>query len=333
MKEHPEKKADRQPVEIGSIWEAKERIASHILQTPLLLSPALSEHTGGPVYLKLENLQPTGAFKIRGAANKILSLSPERQKRGVTTFSTGNHGLAVSYMARRFGIPAVVCVSRRVPPEKTDPIRRMGAKLVVHGNGQDDAESQCHRLEWEEGLTLIRPFDDPEVIAGQGTIGLELLEQVPDLGTVIVPLSGGGLFSGIGLAVKSNRPDARMIGVSMEHSAVMHQSLLQGKPVTLQEQDTLADSLLGGIGLENRYTFSMVRRWADETRLVSEKEIAEGMSWMFHQHKMVVEGAAATGLGALLSGRVRSGSQPVVVTISGCNVDPSVLLKAIDAGA
>ncbi|MEW9033196.1 MAG: hydroxyectoine utilization dehydratase EutB [Planifilum fimeticola] len=323
-------RGDRFRLHANIVWEARNRIAPLVPRTPLVPSPFLSEVAGRPVYLKMENIHEINAFKIRGAANKILSLSTEERRRGVTTFSTGNHGLAVSAVARRLGIPAVICVSRRVPKVKTEAIRRRGAHLEIAGDSQDDAEIRCRQLQEERGLTVVKPFDDPLVIAGQGTIGLELLEDLPEVETVVIPLSGGGLLAGIALAVKANRPDARIVGVSTERSAVMIESLRRGHPVALEESETLADSLLGGIGLDNQYTFRMVRDLADATIQVSEEAIAEGMRWLLHYHRTVAEGAAATTVAALLEGKVPPGEGPVVLIISGGNVDPGVLLQIAD---
>lgn len=316
-------------VALRDIWKARHRIATIIRRTPLVYSPSLSDLTGSSVYLKLENLQDTGAFKIRGAANKILSLSPEEQRLGVTTFSTGNHGLAVAYVARQLGIKAVICVSKRVPKAKTEPILRLGAELEVYGESQDDAEKRCYQLEQERKLSVIKPFDDPHVIAGQGTIGLELLEDLPDIDMVIAGLSGGGLHAGIGLAMKSTDPGIRVVGASMEHSAVMHASLKAGRPVALEERDTLADSLLGGIGLDNKYTFQMVRNVVDDAVLVPEEAIAEAMAHLYEKHHLAVEGAAATGVAALLSGRIANPGSHIAIVISGCNVNAASHFQAI----
>ncbi|MFC4076826.1 hydroxyectoine utilization dehydratase EutB [Salinithrix halophila] len=322
--------AQQTRVNPGAIWKARKRIAPFLTRTPLIQSPVLSEKAGGPVYLKAEHLQPVGSFKLRGAANKILSLDGEHRKRGVATFSTGNHGLAVAWFARQLGIPAVICLSARVPREKTDRIKALGADLIVCGESQDEAEERCLQLEKEEGLAVIPPFDDPEIIAGQGTIGLELLEELPDLGRVVIPLSGGGLFAGIALAIKSNQPEARLVGVTMEGSAVMYHSLRKGRPITMEEQNTLADSLLGGIGLDNRYTFPLVRKLADETLLVSERGISQSLSLLFRNHKMIVEGAAATGAAAILDGRIQAEGRPIVLILSGCNADAEEVLQAIN---
>lgn len=322
-------KSPIKPVTIRDVWQARKRISSIVKKTPLIYSPVLSERVRADIYLKLENIHEVGAFKVRGAANKILSLPPEVQKRGVTTYSTGNHGLAVSYVAKRLGIPAVICVSERVPKAKTKAIQRLGAQIEIHGHGQDDARERCFQLQEELGLTIIEPFDDPLVIAGQGTIGLELLEELPDIDTAVTGLSGGGLISGIGLALKANDPQIEVIGVSMEHSAVMYESLKAKKPVELKEQDTLADSLLGGIGLDNRYTFSMVQKYMDQAVLVSEEAISEGMAYLLKNHRMVVEGAAAVGISAILQQKIKRLGKKIAVIVTGCNVDPDVHFKAV----
>lgn len=316
--------------EARHVWEARKRIAPYILRTPLVFSQHLSELLGAEIYLKLENLQEIGAFKIRGAANRILSLSDDERKRGVTTYSTGNHAQAVACMARRLGIQASVFVSDRVPEAKLEAIRRWGADVRIAGTSQDEAETYCRELAGRDGMTVVDPFDDPFVIAGQGTIGLEILEDLPGVDTVVVPTSGGGLISGVALAVKANSPGARVTGVSMEKGAVMYESLKAGKPVALEESDTLADSLLGGIGLENRYTFPLVRRLVDGIALVPEKEIARGMAFLLRKHKIAVEGAAATGPGALLSGIVPPGARTAVV-ITGCNVSADSFLETVNA--
>lgn len=316
--------------EARNVWEAKKRITPYVLRTPLIFSPYLSELLGAEIFLKLENLQEVGSFKIRGAANKILSLDEGAKKRGVTTYSTGNHAQAVACMARRLGIKASAFVSDRVPEAKLEAIRRWGADIHIAGTSQDDAEDYCKEMARREGMTVVEPFDDPFVIAGQGTIGLEILEDLPCVDSVVVPTSGGGLISGVALAVKANIPGARVTGVSMEKGAVMYESLKAGKPVVLEESDTLADSLLGGIGLENRYTFPLVRRLVDSIALVPEKDIAGGMAFLVRKHKIVVEGAAATGLGALLSGIVPPGAVTVVV-ITGCNVSMDSFLETVNA--
>ncbi|WP_251047434.1 hydroxyectoine utilization dehydratase EutB [Planococcus sp. ISL-110] len=317
------------PMEIKEVWEARKRIAPLVKKTPLIESSILSERLGRPVYLKLENTHEIGAFKIRGAANKILSLSEEEKRRGVTTYSTGNHGMAVSFVAQKLGIEAVVCISSRVPKMKVDSLKRLGARIEIVGESQDAAGVRCFELQKERGYTVIEPFDDPYVIAGQGTIGLELLEDIPSLADVLVPLSGGGLLSGIGLALKTNSPKIRITGLSMERSAVMHESLKAGKPLEIEESETLADSLLGGIGLDNQHTFNMVGEYMDQLVLVSEEEIGYAMAYMMDKKGMIVEGAAATGIAAVLGNQIPYQNRALVVIITGQNVDSSILLELL----
>lgn len=314
-------------VTLRDIYRARQRIAGIAVRTPLIESPRLADLVGASVYLKLENVQRTGAFKIRGAANKLQSLSDEECQRGVITVSTGNHGRAVAYAARELGVEAIVCMSTRVPPSKVDGIRRLGAEVVLHGDSYDEAEQYAVRLQRDRGLTMIPPFDDPYVIAGQGTIGLELLENLPDIDAAIVPLSGGGLLSGIALALKSADASIRTIGVSMERAPVMFHSLRVGRPIEMEEEETLADALAGGIGLDNRYTFGMIQKYVDETLLVTEDEIAAAMAFALEEHHLVVEGGGAVALAAILHGKVGGAGENTVVVISGGNVEIPLLLK------
>lgn len=313
----------------GDVVAARQRIAPLIRRTPLLPSSALSRHRGASIYLKAETLQETGTFKVRGAANKILSLSPEQRVRGVVTASTGNHGRAVSHVARELGIPATVCISERVPQNKVQALQRTGAQVVVEGQGQDEAAERAFALQHERGLTMVHPFDDPLVIAGQGTIGLELLDDLPQLDAVLVPLSGGGLISGIALALKSKAPAIRVLGVSMQRAPVMYHSLQAGHPVQMPEEETLADSLLGGIGLDNHYTFPLVQQLVDDVILVSEDEIARAMAFLLVEEHLVAEGAGAVGVAALLAGKVAKPGKHVALVISGGNVAPDQLLKVV----
>ncbi len=311
------------------IFLARRTIAGVAKKTSLIHSPALSRRAGVSVYLKPEILQETGSFKIRGAANKVLSLSPAEQARGVIAVSTGNHGRAVSYVAAQAGIPAVVCISERVPPNKVRAIQNLGAETVVFGQSQDEAGERALELQRERGLSPVHPFDDPLIIAGQGTIGLELLEELPQLDTVLVPLSGGGLISGIALALKAASPAIRVVGLSMERAAVMAASLKAGRPVLMPEEDTLADSLQGGIGRENSFTYDLVRRYVDEVVLLTEEEIAAGMVFAFRQHHLVLEGAGAVGIAALLHGKIAGLGQNVAAVLSGGNVELPRLLKLV----
>jgi threonine dehydratase len=314
-------------VSVRDVYIARNRIRSLVRRTPLISSPLLSERVGTSVYLKLENLQETGSFKIRGAANKMLSLTAGEKARGVITISTGNHGRAVSCVARQLGIKALICIPQGVPANKVEGIRRLGGEIEAWGRTYDEAEEHAFRLEKERGLTMINPFDDSFVIAGQGTVGLELLEDLPETDTVVVPLSGGGLISGIALVLKSAGRSNRVIGVSMDRAPVMYHSLKAGRPISMEEEETIADALVGGIGLDNQYTFRMVQQYVDDVVLVSEEEIAEGMAFCLESHHLVVEGGGAVGVAALLHDRVRKLGDNVVVVVSGGNVDIPLLLE------
>lgn len=279
----------------------------------------MSERLGGSVWWKCEQFHPPGAFKLRGAANALLVRTPEERRRGAITYSTGNHGLAVAYMARQLGVSAVICVSQRVPDAKIRALKASGARLIVQGQSQDEAEQLARQLAAQEGFILIPPFDDPAVIAGQGTIGLELLDQVPDVDTVLVPLSGGGLAAGVALALKTQRPSIQVVGISMEGGAVMYESLRQGHPIQLDEVPSLADSLQGGIGLTNQWTFDFIRKWVDETVVISEEAIRRGLQFLAGEG-LLVEGAAAVAAGFLLSNPPPINGGTVVGILTGHNL-------------
>jgi threonine dehydratase len=301
----------------SEIEAARDRIRGHVRRTFCDPSPSLSELAGQPVWLKLEHQQITGAFKLRGATSAVLRLAPET--RGVTAASTGNHGRALAHAARATGLRCVICMSRLVPRNKVDAIAALGAEIRIVGHSQDDADEEVARLV-AEGLTRIPPFDHPDTIAGQGTLGLEMLEDVPDAALLLVPLSGGGLVAGIAAAAKAQRPGIRVVGLTMARGAAMQASLAAGRPVLVREEPSLADSLGGGIGLSNRHTFAMVRDLVDEVILLGEDEIAAGIRHAYAEERQVVEGGAAVGIAALLAGRVRPRG-PTVVLLSGGNID------------
>lgn len=307
-------------VTLSDIRAACERITGRVVATPTVLSSSLSERAGVPVHLKLEHRQTTGSFKLRGASNAIALLTAAERERGVVAASTGNHGRALAHAAKLEGSRAVICMSRLVPANKVDEIRRLGAEIRIVGASQDDAQEEAERLVADEGLAMVPPFDHPAVIAGQGTLGLEMLDEVADAATFLVPLSGGGLAAGIAAAVKARKPWARVVGVSMARGAAMKASLGAGRPVLVEEVPTLADSLGGGIGLDNRLTFSMCRDLLDDVVLLSEEEIAAGIRHAYGHEREIVEGAGAVGIGALLSGKVRP-TGPTVLLLSGRNID------------
>ncbi len=308
---------------------ARRRVSGIAVRTPLVPSGPLSDAVGLEVFLKLETTQPTGAFKVRGAASKILALSDEERGRGVVTASTGNHGRAVAYVAGRLGVTATVCVSSGVPPGKIAALRALGADIEVVGDSQSQALARAGEIEDERGTALIHPFDDPDVIAGQATIGLEIIEDLPGAATVLAPLSGGGLLAGVASGLVAAGSKAKAVGVSMTRAPMMAMSLEAGHPVEVPEEETLADSLRGGIGLHNQFTFDLVRELAPRAILVEEAAIWEAMGFLFEQHRLVVEGAAAVGVASLLRGSVRPQRGPVAVVISGANVEPEHLARLL----
>lgn len=316
----------KEPI-LADVFLAKKRIRPIIYRTPLVPSSRLAEPLGTNVFLKLESLQVTGSFKIRGAANKLSVLSENERQRGVITVSSGNHGRAVAYVAKEFGLRAVICVSEAVPDNKIQAIRELGAEIVVAGETYDEANEFALQLKDERRLTMVHPFDDADIIAGQGTIGLELMDDLPEIDTVIVPLSGGGLLSGVALALKSIKPSIHTVGVTMDQGAAMVESLKAGHVVEVQEQPTLADALAGGLGEQNLYTFNLIQKYVDETVLVSESEIASAMVFALDKHHLVVEGGGAVGIAALMHNKVKKVGEKTVIIISGSGVDLAVLLR------
>lgn len=319
-------------VTFQDILKARNILRDRTVRTPLVRADALSERFGADIHLKLETLQPIGAFKLRGASNAVANLSPEARAGGVACCSTGNHGRAVAYAARHAGIQAIVCLSSLVPDVKVKAIEAVGAEVRRIGKSQDEAQVEVLRLVNEEGYTDLPPFDHPDVIAGQGTIGLEILEARPDIETIVVPLSGGGLISGIARAAKTMKPGIRIVGISMEQGAAMAASLDAGKLVDVTEYPSLADSLGGGIGLDNAWTFRMCRDLIDDVILVTEEEIYRGMQTLYFDERIVVEGGSAVGVAALLAGKLRLASETALI-ISGRNVDMSVFHQIMSGNA
>jgi threonine dehydratase len=315
-------------LQLNDIYLARQRIETLVRRTPMEHSPSLSRLLGVPVYLKLESWQITGSFKLRGASNAVAQLGDEQKVRGVVAASTGNHGRALAYAASRLGVKATICLSQLVPANKVQAIRELGAEVCIVGRSQDDAQREAERIAREQGATLLPPFDHPAIIAGQGTLGLEILEQQPDVAQVLVPLSGGGLFAGVALAIKSANRQIVTHGISMQRGAAMHASLAAGHPVEVEELPTLADSLGGGIGLDNQYTFSMTRDTCDHLHLLSEASIANAIRHAYREERLVLEGAAAVGIAALLDGLIEPRG-PIVVVVSGRNVDIDQHLRVL----
>jgi len=324
-------------VSVADIEAAAETLAGHLRETPLarsdtLSAASLSAAVGSDVFLKLEHQQITGSFKLRGATNAVRRLTDDERAKGVVGVSTGNHGRGLAYAAREAGVSCIICMSRLVPQNKVDGIKAQGAEVRIVGESQDDAQLEVDRLVAEEGRTMLPPFDHPHVIAGQGTLGLEILRQVPKAETLVVPLSGGGLIAGVARAAKSLKPGIRVVGVSMERGAAMYESQQAGKPVPVAELPTLADALGGGIGLDNRYTFAMVRDLVDEIHLVSEAAIAEAVAHAYWQERQIVEGSGAVGIAAVKAGLIEAPGTCVVV-LSGGNIDMALHNRLINGDA
>lgn len=302
------------------LYQAKKRIHELVRETPLVESQSLGAFNGGAIRLKLEHHQLTGSFKLRGATNAVLNLTAEQKKKGVVGVSTGNFGRGLAYAAKQAGVRCVICMSNLVPDNKVQGIKALGAEVRIVGRSQDEAQTEVDRLVAEQGMVMLDPFDQADVIAGQGTLGLELMAQWPQLQRAVVPLSGGGLISGVALAIKSINPSSRIIAVTMERGAAMYESIRAGKPVQVEEYPSLADSLGGGIGLRNQYTFDMVKELVDDFVLVSEKEIAAAIRHAYWQERQIIEGGGAVAIAALLSGKIESMGNTVLL-LSGCNID------------
>lgn len=312
----------RNDITLREVFLAGQRISKMARLTPFIFSQPLHDLLGKNIWLKLENLQDTGSFKIRGAANALLGLSDSQKQRGVLAFSTGNHGRAVACVAKRLGIKCKICLSERVPQYRVKAMEKFGATVVQEGNSQDVAYEKALQLEKDEGLTMVNPFDDPLVIAGQGTIGLEIINQVPQIDTLVVPISGGGLAAGTARVMKSVDTSIKVIGVSMACAPAMYHSIQAGKPVEIEEKDSIADALLGGIGLDNQFTFPMVEKYVDTIELVTEKEIEKGIMFAYQNHGILIEGAAAVTLAWLLKGHTDMLGNHIASILSGGNMDP-----------
>jgi len=310
------------------VLQARRRIAGTIRTTPLAPSPSLTKSCGVPVTLKLEHHQVTGSFKLRGATNAVLALGDEDRARGVIGVSTGNHGRGLAQACKANGVACAIFMSELVPANKIAAIEALGAEIRIVGRSQDDAQVAADEFERRTGRTMLPPFDHADIIAGQATLGLEIVEQMPEVATLVVPLSGGGLIAGIALAAKTLNSQIRVIGVSMERGAAMIEALRAGEPVSVEELPTLADSLGGGIGLDNRHTFEMVRDLVDEAVLVSEAEIADAIRHAYEHERQILEGGGAVPIAALKAGKIE-GPGPIVAVLSGGNIDMALHRRII----
>lgn len=318
-------------VTLPDIQAAHRRIRDQVYLSPCARSETLSRLTGTNAYLKLENLQMTGAYKERGALNTLLTLAPAERARGLIAASAGNHAQGVAYHGGRLGVTVTIVMPETTPIMKVANTRAHGARIILFGANYDEAYAEARRLEQAEGLTFVHPFDDPAVIAGQGTIGLEILEQVPEVDAVVVPVGGGGLVSGVAAAIKATRPGVRVVGVEAEVIPCMQAALAAGGPVTLEPASTLADGI--AVKRAGDLTFEHVRAHVDELVTVSEEEIASAILYCLEKEKTVAEGAGAAAVAALMNRRVGGlEGRRVVSVVSGGNIDVNLVARIIERG-
>lgn len=318
-------------ITLQDVQAALGRIRDRIYLSPCARSETLSRLTGTSAYLKLENLQMTGAYKERGALNRLLLMPAEDRARGLIAASAGNHAQAVAYHAGRLGVSATIVMPEPTPIMKVANTRAHGARIVLHGANYDEAYAEARRLEQVERLTFVHPFDDPDVIAGQGTVALEVLADEPETDAFVVPLGGGGLVSGVAVAVKALRPAARVIGVETELLPSMLQALEAGRPVTLDPSNTIADGI--AVKRAGDLTFEHVRKYVDEVVTVSEEEIASAILYLLEREKTVAEGAGAVAVAALMQRKIRGlEGKRVVAIVSGGNIDVNLVARVIERG-
>ena len=313
------------------IEAARERIEGAVYLSPCSHSIPLSDLTGMEIFCKLENLQRTGSFKERGARNALVQLPPDQQKRGVIAASAGNHAQALAYQGKLLGIPATVVMPKFAPLIKVNNCQKLGANVVLHGNDFGEAKTRAHEIAKEEGLAYIDGYDDLAIIAGQGTVGLEIVEQVPDVDLVVIPVGGAGLIAGVALAVKTLRPQTQIIAVEADHVASFSAAIEADKPIRIAIRPTLADGLaIPQVGANG---FEVARSLVDQTVTVTEEQIAIAILRLVELEKSVVEGAGAAPLAACLFGKLKEfASKRAVLLFSGGNIDPNILSRVIERG-
>jgi len=315
-------------VSIENIKSARERIHDYITITPLQSSTTLSDLTGASVYMKLECDQVTGSFKVRGALNRLLTLSREETERGVVTASTGNHGLGVSFAAQQLGIHAKVVFPRGASEVKRRLMKSAGVD-IIQDVGYEAIEPYARQLAAKLGITYVSPYNDPEIIAGAGTSGLEIIEQLEDIDAIFVPIGGGGLISGIAIAVKALSPKTQVIGVQSEVSPEVHDSWVAGHWVDAEESDSLAQGLMGGVESDS-ITLEIISKYVDRIILVSEESIKNAMRFLFEKESLLIEGAGAVTTAALMENTSEFAGKRVVLILSGGNISKEDLLSQIE---
>ncbi|GAO04655.1 threonine ammonia-lyase [Anaeromyxobacter sp. PSR-1] len=318
-------------VTLPDVQAALGRIRDRIYLSPCARTETLSRLSGTSAFLKLENLQMTGSYKERGALNTLLLVGEAERARGLIAASAGNHAQGVAYHAGRLGVKATIVMPETTPIMKVANTRAHGARIVLHGANYDEAYAEARRLEQAEGLTFVHPFDDPRIIAGQGTVGLEILDQVPEVDAILVPIGGGGLASGVAVAAKALRPEVRIVGVETEVLPSMLAALEAGRPVTLEPASTIADGI--AVKRAGDLTFEHVRRLVDEIVTVSEEEIASAILYLLEKEKTVAEGAGAVAVAALMNRRAAGlEGRRAVAIVSGGNIDVNLVARIIERG-
>lgn len=313
-------------MDVKEVYDAKERLEGHIKKTPVVYAPNL----GDDIYLKVEVLQDTGSFKLRGAYNKIATLSDEEAERGVVACSAGNHAQGVAKSASERGIRSVICMPYHAPLSKVKATKSYGAEVKLIKDSFDDAAAYAKKLAEEEGYTFIAPFDDEKIIAGQGTVALEILEEVKDIDIIVVPIGGGGLISGVALVAKSINPDIKIIGVQTQISPSMYESVKEGKILTVKGGSTIADGI--AVKTPGKITYELVKKYVDEIVLVTEGEISSAILTLIEENKIITEGAAASTVAALMYKKFSHKGKKVCCVLSGGNIDVTRVSKVIEKG-
>ncbi|MDN5301325.1 MAG: threonine dehydratase [Thermoanaerobacteraceae bacterium] len=317
-------------VTLQDIREAREILKSVVYKTGVVHNTTFSEMSGNSVYLKMENLQKTGSFKLRGAFNKIAHLTDEEKRHGVIASSAGNHAQGVAMGATFYGIKSTIVMPKHAPLSKISATKSYGADVVLCGNVYDEAYAEAMRLQKETGATFIHPFNDPQVIAGQGTIGLEILEDLPDADAIVVPIGGGGLISGVSIAAKSIKPGIKIIGVQSKNMPSMAESVENKKITTVDGTPTIADGI--AVKTPGELTFSIIRKYVDNIITVDEDEIANAILLLLERAKVIAEGAGAVPVAAILNRMEDFRDKKIVALVSGGNIDVNILSRIIDKG-
>lgn len=317
-------------ITFSDIEAARKRIGQSVYTSPCAASETLSKLTGARAFLKLENLQMTGSFKERGACNKLMSLTPEERARGVVAASAGNHAQGVAYTSSKLGIDAVIVMPETTPLIKVQSTKSLGARVILHGASYDDAADEAHRLMLEEGRVFVHPFNDPLVMAGQGTIGLELLEQNPYLEAIVVPIGGGGLAAGVAVAIKETNPRIKVYGVQTRALPSMKVAVESGSPTLLAPKRTIADGI--AVKRAGDQTLKVIQQYIDDIALVDEEDIAEAILVLLEREKTVAEGAGAAPLAALLNHRLPVDGKKTAMVVSGGNIDVNFMSRIIERG-